>query len=124
MLDGLIVILCCQLAGELLVAVTSLPVPGPVAGMAILLVGLMVRGTIPKDVPNNLAVTGDTLIRHLALLFVPAGVGVMLHANLIAREWLAIGSALVVSTLLGVAITGLVMARLAGPPEPSSEPRP
>lgn len=118
MLDGLIIILCCQLAGELLVAFTGLPVPGPVAGMVLMLVGFMVKGGIPRSV----AETGDGLIGHLSLLFVPAGVGVMVHAALIARDWLAISAALVASTLVCIGVTASVMHYLKAPrvglPEP------
>ena len=112
MLVPLTVLLGCQLAGETLVTLLGLPLPGPVAGMAILLAGLLAQG-----LPDGLARVADGLLGHLALLFVPAGVGVMLHARLIAEDWAAIGLALVVSTLATVAVTGLAMraaGRLAG----------
>ena len=104
MLFHLTLILGCQLAGEALVAATGLPLPGPVAGMALLFVGLMVAG-----LPEGLARVADTLLGHLSLMFVPAGVGVMLHAPLIARDAGAISAALVASTLLTIAVTGLAM---------------
>lgn len=108
MLDALTLILCCQLAGELLVALIKLPVPGPVAGMAILFIGFLVRGGIPADV----AAAGDGLLTSLSLLFVPAGVGVMLHAPLLSRDWLAISVGLVGSTLVTIAVTALLMQAL------------
>lgn len=109
MLGAITLIFACQLAGELLVAALGLPVPGPVAGMVILLAGLMIRGSIPADH----GAAGDALLVNFSLLFVPAGVGVMLHAGLLGREWLPIGIALVASTLLTVAVTALVMRRLS-----------
>jgi len=45
-------------------------------------------------------------------LFVPAGVGAMLHFQRIGSEWLPISVALVVSTLLTLVITALVMRSL------------
>jgi holin-like protein len=108
MLNALTLILCCQLVGELTVVALGLPVPGPVAGMALLFTGLLTRGSIP----DNVAQVGDGLLTNLSLLFVPAGVGVMLHAPLMANEWLAISVALVVSTLATIAVTALVMRRL------------
>lgn len=108
MLFYLTLIFCCQLAGELFIAATGLPVPGPVIGMALLFVGLLIRGSIPPD----LGKVADTLITSLSLLFVPAGVGVMLHARLIGNELLPISAALVGSTLLTIAVTALVMAWL------------
>jgi len=107
MLFFLTLILACQLAGEVFVAATGLPVPGPVCGMALLFVGLIARG-----LPVRLAQVADALLSHLSLLFVPAGVGVMLHAGLIGRDWLPISVALVASTLLTIVVTAAVMSRL------------
>lgn len=108
MLAFLTLILCCQLAGELFVAAVGLPVPGPVIGMALLFAGLLVHG----GVPAGLGKVGDTLLQHLSLLFVPSGVGVLLHLPLIGREATPIATALVVSTLLTVAVTAICMDRL------------
>lgn len=109
MLGYLTVIFCCQLAGELLVASLGLPIPGPVAGMLLLMIGLVVRGSIP----NELGDVGDFLLGHLSLLFVPAGVGVMLHVNLLGRDWVPLTIALVASTVLTVVVTALVMQWLS-----------
>lgn len=108
MLNSLTLILVCQLAGELLAAWLGLPVPGPVIGMVMLFTVLRVRGGISQ----NMARTGDALLSHLSLLFVPAGVGVMLHFKLLGDDWMAIGGALIASTVATIAVTALVMARL------------
>jgi holin-like protein len=105
MLNALTLILCCQLAGESLVTASGLPVPGPVCGMALLFAGLIVRGGIPAD----LAAVGDALLGNLSLLFIPAGVGVMLHLKLIEAEIVPISIALVSSTLATIAVTALMM---------------
>ena len=117
MLNAITLLLCCQLAGELLVTAAGLPVPGPVCGMALLFAGLVIRGGIPDDIAH----VADFLLGNLSLLFVPAGVGVMLHFRLIEAEILPISVALIVSTLLTVAITGLMMQwfiRRSGVPSP------
>jgi len=108
MLFYLTLIFCCQLIGELLIAASGLPVPGPVVGMALLFIGLLARGSIPDD----LGAVADTLLTHLSLLFVPAGVGVMLHARLIGSELVPISVSLVASTILTIAVTGISMAWL------------
>lgn len=105
MLNALTLILCCQLAGELLVTATGLPIPGPVCGMLLMLAGLIVRGGIPGDI----AAVADTLLGNLSLLFIPAGVGVMLHLQLIEAEIVPISVALIASTLLTIAVTALMM---------------
>ncbi len=108
MLGFVTLIFCCQLAGELGVAALGLPLPGPVAGMVLLFLGLVVN----KGIPPDLARVADALLPNLSLLFVPAGVGVLLHAGLIGRELVPIAVALVGSTLATIAVTALLMARL------------
>lgn len=109
MLGYVTLIFACQLAGELAVAALGLPLPGPVAGMLILFAGLMIHGSIPEE----LGAVGDFLLRNLSLLFVPAGVGVMLHAGLLGREWAPILAALLLSTAATIAVTGLTMRWLS-----------
>ena len=109
MIPALLALLVCQLAGELLVTLLGLPLPGPVAGMVLLFVGLVVRGGVPEE----LGATGGALLDNLALLFVPAGVGVLLHLPRLAEAWAAVSLALVVSTALTLLVTGVLMARLA-----------
>lgn len=108
MVPALATLLVFQLMGEALVRTLGLPMPGPVVGMAFLLLALIVR-------PAWLAAikpTAQTLLQHFSLLFVPAGVGVMLHLQRLGDEALAIGVALVVSTWVGLASAALSMAWL------------
>lgn len=108
-LAGVTWLLVFQSLGEALVRLAGLPLPGPVAGMALLCAMLVARDAIPEP----LAAAADGLARHLSLLFVPAGVGVMLYAHQLAAEWLPIVVALVVSTVLATAASAWVFARLA-----------
>ena len=109
MLFSITILLLCQLAGEIIARLLGLPIPGPVIGMLLLFTGLLIR----RGVPEELGKTGTTLLSHLSLLFIPAGVGVMVHLRLIAGEWLPITVSLVVSTAVTIAVTGLVMQVLA-----------
>jgi len=123
MLEALTTILTCQLIGELIVVGTGIPLPGPVVGMVLLFLGLLIRG----GVPEGLGRTAASLSQNLSLLFVPAGVGVMTHLSLLESEWLPISAALMVSTLLTIAVTGLAMSALVrmrdrGGPGDGSEP--
>lgn len=108
MLKFIALLLLCQLIGEVLVVWTGLPVPGPVVGMTLMFVGLSLWGRVPEGLGRVV----DGLLSHLSLLFVPAGVGVMLHIAMLREEWLAISVALVLSTVMTVAATGLLMAAL------------
>lgn len=103
------VLLVYQLVGEVISQSLELPLPGPVVGMALLFATLLVRGKLA----DGLRDTAEGLLRHLSLLFVPAGVGVILHLHLIQSEWKAISAALIVSTIATIAVTALVMVGLA-----------
>lgn len=109
-------LLLYQLAGEVVARLLSLPVPGPVIGMALLFGTLVVRGRFGRAIPLSMQQTAHVLLQHLSLLFVPAGTGVMLYLQLIADEWLPITAALIVSTLGGMAVTALILKSLMRPP--------
>ncbi|WP_319530085.1 CidA/LrgA family protein [uncultured Cohaesibacter sp.] len=109
MLFHLCVILLCQLAGESLVVLLSLPIPGPVVGMALLFVGLVFHGTVP----HGLSKVTDALLSNMSLLFVPVGSGILVHVALLKREIVPIAVALVISTLVAIAVTGVLMQWLS-----------
>ena len=111
MVAGFAWLLLFQLAGEVLVRSLQLPVPGPVVGMLLLLLVLIWRGG-PGE---NLRSAGQGLLAHLSLLFVPAGVGIMVHGHRIAAEWQAL-----VAAVLGLAVTALVMRACHQPGAPAS----
>ena len=105
LLRALTAILLCQLVGEALVAATGLPLPGPVVGMALLFAFFVLKGGIPSPI----ATVGDGLLNNLAVLFVPAGVGIMQHTNRIGSEGFQLGGTLIASTLITIGVTALVM---------------
>ena len=114
MLFFITLLLLCQLLGEAAVRLIDLPIPGPVVGMALLFVGLLIRGGEP---PEALGQVAGGLLNNLALLFVPAGVGVMLHLELVQAEWVPILGALIGSAVVTVAVTATILsltARLTG----------
>jgi holin-like protein len=108
LLNGITWLLLFQCAGEAISRLLTLPVPGPVAGMLLLFVVLRVR----DRVPSSIGTAGDGLARHLSLLFVPAGVGVMMHFGRLAGEWLPVAVALLVSTVAAIAASALTFAAL------------
>jgi holin-like protein len=108
MLAALTLLLVYQLVGEAIVLAAGLPVPGPVVGMALLFATLLARGSAPAWLREAC----QQLLAHLSLLFVPAGVGVMLHFKRLGAEWLPIAVALVASTVIAIGVTALVMQGL------------
>ena len=109
MIHGLATLLACQLAGEVAVRAAGLEVPGPVLGMA-LMAGLLLAFPALWDVVRQ---TGEGLLAHLSLLFVPAGTGVVTHLDRLGPDGPALIAALVLSTLAGLIVTVLTFAALA-----------
>ena len=109
-LTGLAWLLLCQSAGEALVRLLHLRLPGPVIGMLLLLAVLRAPA-----VRKAVAACADALLAHLSLLFVPVGVGVMTHLGILSDYGLRLGVALVLSTWIGLAVTALVLRRLLRP---------
>ena len=110
MIRAMTILLVYQLVGEALVMAADLPVPGPVMGMMFLFVTLLVRGSLPEDVQT----TAQGMLRHLSLLFVPAGVGVIVHATVVADARIWVVLTLVLSALLTLAVTGWTMQLVKG----------
>lgn len=101
MIEGLIKLLAFQVAGEGIVFMLRLPIPGAVVGMALLFAYLVIRGREDAGLDTFTA----AFLPHLSLLFIPAAVGIVAHLDRIAQEWLAIAVAIVVSTVASVAAT-------------------
>ena len=105
MLFTFTILLVCQCIGEAIAFALHLPVPGPVIGMLILFCALVLWPPLLEKIQS----TGDALLQHLSLLFVPAGVGIFVAAGTLQGQWLAIIGTVVISTLLTLAVTALVM---------------
>lgn len=106
-LRGLAILLMCQSGGEFISHMGALPLPGPVVGMLLLLVLLNVPG-----VRAPVSSAASMLLTHLSLLFIPVGVGVMSHLDLLERYGARLALILVLSTWVGLAVTALVMRAL------------
>lgn len=120
MIRALALLLACQLTGEIVARALGAPVPGPVIGLALLAVGILIHaratGADPSKIEmTELGRTAGALLGSLGLLFVPAGVGVVQNLDLLAQRGVAIAlvlAASVVVTLLVTAGTFLVINRL------------
>ncbi len=111
MINTFAVLLVFQTLGEGLAYALSLPIPGPVIGMLLLFLYLILN----SEAVHKLAPTSLELLKHLSLLFVPAGVGILVHAQRIAAEWLPIMVSLVASTVISIAVTAAVVRWLQNP---------
>lgn len=114
-----LVLLACQLLGSWLSDTLQLPIPGPVVGMVLLFAYLTLRGGLP----DAMAKASAPLLKHMSLLFIPSGAGILLYLDQVYAEWLAIVAALLVSTLLALLISAWTLSRLI-PDTPESEEAP
>ncbi|HSF47454.1 MAG TPA: CidA/LrgA family protein [Burkholderiales bacterium] len=108
MLGALTWLLLFQLFGEVLVQGFKLPLPGPVLGMVFLFAVLVARG----GVPDHLRDTGNAMLQHLMLLFVPAVSGVMIHFERLGAEWLPILAAAIGGAAITMVVTALTLQAL------------
>lgn len=109
MVNGLLWLLGFQFAGEVVVRLLDLPVPGAVVGMMLLFLALQLRR--PAESAGVLR-TSDALLRHLQLLFIPAGVGIMTSLALLRDEALPLAGGLVASWLAGLVVVGWTVTLL------------
>lgn len=105
MISGLVQLFLWQGLGELLSKFFLPGIPGPVLGLLLLLAFLCLRGQVDSD----LAMVADSFRQHLGLLFVPASVGVLLFLPELQTHAMAVGTALLVSVILTIAVTAIVL---------------
>lgn len=116
MIVSLALLLLCQLLGEVMARMLSLPLPGPIIGMILMLGLLLLRDKITNITPNELRdgtleKTSGVILANLSLLFVPAGVGVVQRLDLFVTHGVALVIALLASTVIAL-LAGLATFRL------------
>jgi len=109
MISGLVQILLFQSIGELVSKFALPTLPGPVIGLVLLVLWLVLR----KGINPELAMVADGFSQYLGLLFVPAAVGVVLFLPQLQANALAIISALVGSVILTIGSSALVVRFLS-----------
>ena len=106
-LQGSAWLLGMQLLGEVIARALRLPIPGPVLGMALLMPALAWQ-----PVRQSVEGVARFLLEHLSLLFVPVGVGVVTHLDILEAYGLRLALVLVLSTWIGLAVTALLLRAL------------
>ena len=113
MIQHVAVLLCFQLVGVVLSRMALPMLPGPVLGLILCLGTLILWPRLAETIRP----TANSILAHLSLLFVPAGVGVVSHWSILTAEGPALLVALVGSTVLALTVAALVfvgVARLMG----------
>ena len=96
------ILLICLYAGELLANTTKTHFPPSLVGMLLLTFSLKC-GLVKLEWMQNIS---ELLLRYMGLFFVPPGVALMQHFDLIQAELLPIIIATIVSTVLVLVCTG------------------
>ena len=91
--------------GEIISKAVSLPIPGPVIGMVLLLSVLVIRDQLDPDVER----VAGAFTQNLGLLFIPAAVGVVMFIPQLAEYGLVIALILIVSVGLSVAASAITL---------------
>ena len=105
---GLALLVALAALGDWLVRATGASVPGSVVGM-LLLTALLETRLLPIVYVRSAA---EFLVRHLALLYVPAGVALLVYWNAVRGELLAIVLAALASLVAVLMVVGPVVQRL------------
>lgn len=131
MIVSFTLILLAQLVGEVLARATALSVPGPVIGMALLLLfmvlrdrwsGIASRVLAAPLVDGTLERSGKGLLAHLSLMFIPAGAGIVGRLDVLEAHGLALACVVVVSTLATLTATALTFVAVKRWFAPGREP--
>ena len=115
MLNSIFIILLFQLMGEFIEKFFEFSIPGPVIGLIFLLSVLLIIKKINKKheaFDTNLVISAENLLSYLPLLFIPVGVGVVMHLSLLEENLVSVLLVIVFGTLLTLALTGYVMEKL------------
>ena len=111
MLNSIFLIFFFQLVGEFIQKFLELSIPGPVIGLFLLL-SKKKYYKIPVNFQINLINSAENLLNYLPLLFIPVGVGVVMHLSLLEDNLVPVMLVIIIGTLLTLAVTAFVMERL------------
>ena len=115
MLKSLFIIFFFQLLGEAIQKIFEINIPGPVIGLILLLLSFIFffkKLTHSKKMIKEISVTSNKIINYLSLLFVPIGVGVVMHINYLGDNLFKIFSIIIIGTLTTLVFTAFVMEKI------------
>ena len=114
MLKSVFIILLYQLMGELFQKFFGLSIPGPVIGLVLLLLTLLLIQKRQRVVPikEDLFNSAEILLNYLPLLFIPVGVGVVMHLSLLEDNLASVVFVIILGTLSTLALTGYIMEKI------------
>jgi holin-like protein len=113
MLKSIFIIFLFQLIGESIQKYFELTIPGPVIGLILLLMSFILlknnKNLFVNKVKNEISSTAIHISNYLSLLFVPIGVGVVMHLSYLEKNYIEVLGVIFLSTILTIGFTALVM---------------
>ena len=108
LLHGLAILLALQWLSTAIISFLGIPFPPPLLGMLILS-ALLCTGVIKENYIEDIC---TALIDKMALLFLPAGVSMILYLDVIKAELLPISLTIILSSVIILCSTALVLEML------------
>jgi len=113
MLKSIFIIFLFQLIGESVQKYFELTIPGPVIGLILLLISFILlknsKNIFVNKAKNEIVSTATHISNYLSLLFVPIGVGVVMHLSYLEKNYIEVLGVIFFSTILTIGFTALVM---------------
>ena len=116
MLKSIFIIFLYQLIGESVQKYFELTIPGPVIGLIFLLVSLILlrqtKSAYIKKTKEEISHTSNYITSYLSLLFVPIGVGVVMHLTYLEQNYIQVLAVIFISTILTIGFTAVLMEKI------------
>ncbi|WP_440681464.1 CidA/LrgA family protein [Candidatus Pelagibacter sp. HIMB1623] len=115
MLRSLFIIFFFQLLGEAIQKFFEINIPGPVIGLILLLLVFIffIKNASPfRKIKKEVSETSHQIIKYLSLLFVPIGVGVVMHINYLGDNLFKILAIIIIGTLSTLVFVAYVMEKI------------
>lgn len=116
MLRAIFVIFFFQLLGEAIKKFFEMRIPGPVLGLILLLIFLIFLKRFKTAAITNLKEdvinTSNYILNYLSLLFVPIGVGVVMHLSYLENNLFKVLIIVFISTILTISLTAFLMEKI------------
>jgi len=113
MLKSIFIIFLFQLIGESVQKFFELTIPGPAIGLILLLIGFILlknsKNIFVDKTKNEIISTATHISNYLSLLFVPIGVGVVMHLSYLEKNYIEVLGVIFFSTILTIGFTALIM---------------
>lgn len=102
------IILAITFIGEILKYLIPLPIPASIYGLVIMLALLMTKRLQVSAVKE----ASSFLIEIMSLMFIPAGVGLIVSFNAIKDIWLQLVVIIIITTIAVMVVTGRITQRV------------